>query len=239
MIRVPLEPFLDGDNDAGGRMVVCRIQTLLLVAAMVVSSSCGDGSTPATPREPSLSFFVTSTGSGAAGGNLGGLAGADAKCQSLASAVGAGDRAWRAYLSTSAENARDRIGAGPWYNVNLELVAADVEGLHEAGLRRAPFGVAGDAAFDTAALDENGQPVPAIEHDIATGTLEDGTVAIGRTCRDWTSSSADDVAVVGHSDLPLAQFSPSWNGAHDSESCTEPGMAARLGSGRFYCFAAD
>lgn len=214
-----------------------RLLPLLVLAALV--SSCGDDATTATPREPSLSFFVTSTGSGTAGGDLGGLAGADAKCQRLAAAVGVGDRDWRAYLSTSAENARDRIGTGPWYNVNLEQVASDLDDLHTRGPRRAPFGAMGEDALDTSVLDENGAAVPLAEHDISTGTQEDGTVFPGRTCQDWTSNSASDIAQVGHSDLPSAQFAPSWNGAHDSESCTEAGLAARLGSGRFYCFAAD
>ena len=213
--------------------------TLAAFSVAFASGGCGDDATSPTPREPSLSFFVTSTGSGAVGGDLGGLAGADAKCQRLAAAVGAGNRTWRAYLSTSTEHARDRIGSGPWYNVALERVASDVEDLHTNGLRRADFGAQGDDAYDTAVLDETGEPVPGVEHDIITGTREDGTVFPERTCRDWTSRSVDDTAQVGHSDLPLPQFAPSWNGAHDAESCTEAGLAARLGSGRFYCFAAD
>src|SRR5437867_9632979 len=74
---------------------------------------------PAAPQP--MSFFVTSVGLGN-GANLGGLAGADRHCQALATAVGAGGKTWHAYLSASAAggqaavNARDRIGAGPWYN---------------------------------------------------------------------------------------------------------------------------
>ena len=65
-----------------------------------------------------MGFFITSVGPGD-GGNLGGIAGADAHCQKLASAVGAGQRWWRAYLSAPsidgrpAVNARDRIGSDP------------------------------------------------------------------------------------------------------------------------------
>jgi len=54
-----------------------------------------------------MSFFVTSAGSGR-GADLGGLAGADRICQSLAQAAGAGGRTWRAYLSASAAAACDR-----------------------------------------------------------------------------------------------------------------------------------
>jgi hypothetical protein len=74
-------------------------------------------------RRTPMTFFVTSVPIGD-GGNLGGLAGADVHCQTLATAVGAGDRTWHAYLSTQARpgkpaiNARDRIGTGPCFAVN-------------------------------------------------------------------------------------------------------------------------
>src|SRR6185436_6555009 len=64
-----------------------------------------------------MSFFVTSSGSAAMGGNLGGLAGADMKCQGLAETVMQGHKKWAAYLSVSSAqpvHARDRIGFGPW-----------------------------------------------------------------------------------------------------------------------------
>src|SRR5207244_1834378 len=100
----------------------------LIPILLVASTACGSN-TPSSPSGPSLSFFVTSTTS--VTGNLGGLTGADAKCQQLASAVGAGSRTWRAYVSVEHDasngnnptNARDRIGTGPWYNVNLVAVA--------------------------------------------------------------------------------------------------------------------
>ena len=83
----------------------------------------------------SMRFFVTSVGSGK-GGDIGGLAGADVHCQSLAAAIGAGARMWHAYLSTQAGeravNARDRIGHGPWYNAKATLIARDVDELHRA-----------------------------------------------------------------------------------------------------------
>ena len=83
-----------------------------------------------------MSFFVTSVGSGD-GGNLGGLRGADQHCQTLAEAAGASAEShWHAYLSqaaagnTPAVNARDRIGEGPWFNFNGEMIARNLEHLH-------------------------------------------------------------------------------------------------------------
>ncbi len=194
--------------------------------------------------EPSLSFFVTSIGSGAMGGDLGGLPGADETCQTLAAAVGAGDRAWRAYLSTSAEDARDRIGSGPWYNARLQEVAPDVEALHAEGIARIEW-FADDPDEEGLVIDENGDYVPLSEHDIITGSTMEGTVLEGRTCAAWTSASDDEVAQVGHSDLAppgVTIGGPdrlSWNSAHETTGCTEQGLAERQGAGRFYCFAAD
>ena len=195
--------------------------------------------------EPSLSFFVTSVGSGAAGGDLGGLEGADGMCQSLAAAVGAGNRTWRAYLSTSTENARDRIGAGPWYNARLQQVAPDVDTLHEEEIPRLEWFVTDDPDEEGLVIDENGDLVPLSDHDIITGSTKEGAVLEGKTCLDWTSASEDQVAQVGHSDLAppgVTIGGPdrlSWNSAHDTVSCTQQGLAERQGAGRFYCFAAD
>ena len=89
-------------------------------------------STSAMAQDTSMSFFITSKGSGD-GGNLGGLAGADMICKSLATAAGQGDKDWKAYLSTNGDggvNARDRIGQGPWYNAKGVMVARDVDDLH-------------------------------------------------------------------------------------------------------------
>src|SRR3984885_10325787 len=86
-------------------------------------------------QAPNMTFFVTSVGPGK-GGDLGGLAGADAYCQSLAATAGAGGKTWRAYLSTNAGaqggavNARDRIGNGPWQNFKGDVVATSVDDLH-------------------------------------------------------------------------------------------------------------
>jgi len=213
--------------------------------ALLFTVGCGDdngnGPTP-TPPGPSLSFFVTSATS--ATGNLGGLSGADATCQRLATGVGQGSKVWRAYLSVESDpanggrptNARDRIGNGPWYNASLGLVANTLADLHTR---------TGDS---TVFVDERGQringqwtgsPSP-VEHDILTGTNADGTLLAGSTCADWTSDSASLVAQVGHSDGmgPNQSSAPplaSWNSAHANQNCSN--TAPRGGAGRFYCFA--
>ena len=205
----------------------------------------GTGGTGGGSTEIAMSFFVTSVGTGVIGGDLGGLAGADEMCQSLAAAVDAGDLTWHVYLSTSTEDARDRIGTGPWYNQRLQEVAADVDALHEDGIARLDWFVTEDPDEEGLLIDENGHLVPLSEHDIITGSTMDGRVLEERTCVDWTSGSEDDLAQVGHSDLApegVTIGGPdrlSWNSAHDTVSCTELGLAERQGAGRFYCFAID
>ena len=162
-----------------------------LILTLILTAGGCDDDNPTAPSGPSMSFFVTSATS--VTGNLGGLAGADATCQRLGAAAGQGARTWRAYLSVERDsananqpaNARDRIGAGPWYNANLALVANNVAELHSR---------TGDAAVF---LDERGQringqwtnsPSP-VQHDILTGSNADGTLLAGSTCSDWTSDS--------------------------------------------------
>jgi hypothetical protein len=200
----------------------------------------------AGPNEPpnSLSFFVTSDKSMT--GDLGGLRGADARCQALAEAAGAGAHTFHAYLSVEhdaangggATHARDRIGTGPWYNAKGALLAADIEALHARS---------GDA--DTF-LDENGakingqwegSPTPN-EHDVLTGSDANGRVLAGKTCADWTSAAADLAAQVGHSDGlgPSRNGAPpynSWQSSHESAGCNDTGP--RGGAGHLYCFAID
>ena len=178
-----------------------------------------------------MSFFLTSAGSGD-GADLGGLAGADAVCQNLAESVDQGHLTWRAYLSTpssNAVNARDRIGAGPWFNANGNRIAADVDQLHSVMNRVAAF----------TAVDERGRKIPGSgmapnRHDILTGTQTDGS-AYGSgedmTCKNWTSSSDDDKARVGHHDYAA------WNSAHDSRGCSQAALRSSGGDGLFYCFA--
>jgi hypothetical protein len=188
------------------------------------SAGTGGGST-------AMSFFVTSAGSGADGGNLGGLSGADARCQAFAAAVGAGSKTWHAYLSTSTENARSRIGSGPWFNQAGEQIAATVDALHSDGLSN------GDPQH---ALDETGTPAPGNQHDVLTGSLPDGTLSGTLNCADWTSNSEALTAqpIVGHSDIPgNPMFSPSWNSAHPSGNCSQAGLVSTGGAGRLYCFA--
>ena len=214
----------------------------VLLVAVVLASGCSKDDSPSAPSAPPLTFFVTSQTSTT--GNLGGLSGADATCQRLATAVGAGNKTWRAYLSVDRDasnsnrpvNARDRIGVGPWHNAAGVLVAANVTELHARS---------GDAALF---VDERGQringqwtgsPSPN-QHDILTGSNADGTLATGLTCADWTSSAASDVGQVGHSDgmgpgQSTAGALASWNSAHAMQNCAD--TAPRGGAGRFYCFA--
>jgi hypothetical protein len=204
---------------------------------------------PAAAREPTPSsipmggnksvmrFFVTSKGLGK-GGNLGGLAGADAHCQALAQAEGAGDHTWRAYLSveatdtTPAVNARDRIGGGPWYNAEGELVAQHLAQLH---------GAMSKLGKDTA-LTEGASPVNVEEHEILTGSRPDGTAFPAnahRTCGNWTSRG-DGSAQVGYFDRAGPGENPnSWNSARATDGCSEEALHISGSSGLFYCFATD
>jgi hypothetical protein len=191
-----------------------------------------------------MSFFVTSEPLNGTG-DLGGLAGADAHCKALATAANAVRTEWVAYLSVAGTNAASRIGSGPWYNFDEDVFAADLAALH--GLPAiTPNDMPSRDAYiaakpaDDLFMDENGMSVPSDVHDILTGSNPDGTVLAGSTCMDWTSDSADDVAMLGHSDTPAnAQYSPSWNAAHASNGCDAASLVATGGEGRLYCFATD
>jgi hypothetical protein len=196
------------------------------------SSGGSDDSSSGSAACTGMTFFASSSGSGDNGGNLGGTAGADATCQALADAVGQGDCTWHAYLSTADEDARDRIGAGPWFNFDGDILANDVDALHARG-----FQPNGDP--DQLIFDENGSAIPGNEHDILTGSQANGTLLDGSTCDDWTSDTGG-AARVGHSDIPEnPQFSPSWNSAHDTPACDPDSLAMVGGAGRLYCFAID
>ncbi len=224
--------------------------------------TCGpfaDGGMPGdalTMPSAMTSFFVTSQKNMT--GDLGGLAGADMRCQTLAAAVGLGSKTWHAYLSVEHDaangnmptNAKDRIGHGPWYNSRGVMVAADVASLHMR---------TGDPAVF---IDEHGNlingqwtasPSP-VEHDILTGSNADGTLAVGKTCLDWTSTMTMQdggvpdggelfVARVGHADglgpncsmATTPNNVTSWNSAHDNRGCNDTAPAG--GAGRIYCFA--
>ncbi|MNY03171.1 hypothetical protein D3C86_1357760 [compost metagenome] len=208
------------------------------VALAVLAFSCS------VAAQAEMTFFVTSTGMGK-GADLGGLAGADAHCQQLAEAVGAGGHTWRAYLSASAADgqpavhARERIGKGPWRNAKGVVVASDVVQLH------------GDNNLNKdTALDEHGMPVKGRGdqpnmHDILTGSKADGTAFVGDedlTCANWTSSTTGS-AMVGHHDrVGLDDSAParSWNTSHPTRGgCSNEALASSGGAGLFYCFAAD
>ena len=194
------------------------------------------GAGAAQAQDTSMSFFVTSASPGD-GANLGGLDGADAHCQTLASAAGADGKTWHAYLSTSAVNARDRIGDGPWHNAKGELIASTVDELH---------GDANKLTKQTALTEKgdviNGRGDTPNQHDILTGSNADGTVAAGMTCEDWTSNASASKAFVGHHDrIGLKDDAPSksWNASHPSRGCSAEDLPKSGGAGYFYCFAAD
>jgi len=179
-----------------------------------------------------MTFFASSAGVAGKDGNLGGIKGADDLCKSLATKVGGGDHTWAAYLSTTNEDAKDRIGPGPWVNQKGVEIAKTSAALHTKG-----FNIKG---VDN--LDENGAVVPTKQHDILTGTNPDGTKNANR-CKDWTSNSQNDDANVGHADSDTTTGSAvanndSWNNAHTTQ-CNAGDIANKGGAGRIYCFAKD
>lgn len=182
-----------------------------------------------------MTFFITSAGPGD-GANLGGIAGADAICASLAEGAGGADKTWRAYLSTSAENARDRIGNGPWHNAKGVLIAASLDDLH---------GEANAISKETGLTEKgetvNGRGDTPNQHDILTGSNADGTYAEGMTCGDWTLNG-EGSAMVGHHDrIGLRDDAPSksWNASHPSRGCDQEALIGTGGNGYFYCFAVN
>jgi hypothetical protein len=186
-----------------------------------------------------MSFFVTSKGPGN-GADLGGLTGADRHCQALAESAGAGNKTWRAYLSTSgvqAVNARDRIGRGPWQNAKGVVVARDVNDLHSAN----------NQLSKQNSITEKGEVIPGRGdpvnmHDILTGSSPDGRTLPGAmTCNNWSSSGAG-TAMLGHHDrIGLTEDPPakSWNSSHPSKGCSQDNLKSTGGAGLVYCFAAN
>jgi len=215
---------------------IMAIRKLTSIAAVVLVACAASVSA----QEQPMGFFVTSKSMGN-GGNLGGLEGADAYCSSLAEASGTTGRTWRAYLSTQAEgqrgiSARYRIGNGPWYNANGELVAVDLDDLH-----------LNPNIIKRTAVDENGNRVNGVgdrpnQHDILTGSMADGMAYFPRdtddhTCSNWTSSG-EGSAQVGHHDRH-GGGNTSWNSAHGSRGCSQENLVSTGGAGLLYCFAAD
>ena len=217
---------------------------IVALAVLALAAAGFSASGLAQTPDKKMSFFATSAGSGK-GADLGGLAGADKRCQDLAKAVGAGNRRWHAYLSTvqsggkKAVNARDRIGTGPWYNAKGELIAKNLDDLHsdQAKLTKQTI------------LTEKGQMVngrgdkPNM-HDILTGSDSQGRafqVIADTTCGNWTKSTADGSANLGHSDrsgLSEHLAAKSWNHTHASRGCSQEALRSSGGNGLFYCFAA-
>lgn len=187
-------------------------------------------------QDTSMSFFVTSTNPGK-GADLGGLVGADAHCSALATASGSTGKTWRAYLSTDTENAKDRIGTGPWYNAKGEKIADDVASLHSDR----------NNLTKQTALNEKGEVIPGRgdspnRHDILTGSKPDGTAA-PETCGNWTMGGAEGAAIVGHSDrtgLDDSDAAKSWNSSHSTRGgCSREALRSTGGDGLIYCFAAN
>jgi hypothetical protein len=216
-------------------------------ASLVIAASAFAG-LPASAQSAGTTFFLTSNGIGN-GANLGGLAGADNYCQTLAQAAGAGAKTWRAYLSTQAAdgkpavNARDRIGKGPWQNSKGVVIAKDVADLHSAN----------NNLTKETALTEKGEVSNGIgdkpnRHDVLTGSQPDGTAFAGpddRTCKNWTSSTQGS-AMVGHADrkgLRDDDAQKSWNSSHPSRGpdggCSQADLRSTGGDGLLYCFAAN
>ena len=218
-------------------------QWMLIVAVM--AAGCAKSDTQPSPEpQQEMTFFLANIGPGD-GADLGGLEGADRHCQALAIGAGAGDKTWRAYLSTSATddmpavNARDRIGAGPWYNAKGVMVASSVEELHSESNN-----LTKETVLNEKGEIVNGRGDEPNRHDILTGSQLDGTAfpddGQDHTCGNWTSQAEDGSAHVGHHDRVGGGDNPtSWNAAHGSRGCSQANLQGTGGDGLFYCFAID
>jgi hypothetical protein len=226
-----------------GRNDMTKRKNLAILGAAMLAFGAA---TPALAQQSNMTFFITSAGPGN-GGDLGGLAGADAHCQKLAEAAGAKDKTWRAFLSVSpvggaqAVNARDRIGKGPWQNAKGVVIAKDVDDLiknanitKETGLNEKGEGTKGRGDTPN-------------EHDILTGSQMDGTAYPAgdkdQTCVNWTKSSDDGTgARVAHFDRMGIADTPeqkSWASSHTSPGCSMASLRKVGGAGLLYCFAAN
>jgi hypothetical protein len=222
--------------------VNCNIIIRVLAPVVLLTLGAGAHAQTAPSTGTSMTFFVTSVGSGK-GADLGGLEGADQHCQTLAGAAGAGMKQWRAYLSTQGQgavNARDRIGRGPWQNARGEVIAKDVEDLHGT-----------NTLTKQTALTEKGEPVKGRGdtpnmHDILTGSQADGRAFTGgedMTCGNWTKSGTEGGAMLGHHDrtgLDESAAAKSWNTTHRTRGgCSQDALKSTGGAGLLYCFATN
>jgi hypothetical protein len=217
---------------------VNRVSSSVAVALVALGVSAG-----ASAQQASMTFFVTSVGPGK-GADLGGLPGADRHCLALASAVGAGGKTWRAYLSTQgaggalAVNARERIGRGPWQNAKGVVVAKSVDELHDNN------NLTKESALNEKGEVVNGRGDTPNRHDILTGSMPDGrapSAGDDMTCGNWTKSG-EGAAIVGHHDrIGLRDDAPSksWNSSHPSRGCSQDALKSSGGDGLIYCFAAN
>ncbi|HEX5048608.1 MAG TPA: hypothetical protein VFX89_15955 [Gammaproteobacteria bacterium] len=215
--------------------------SLSLISCASVAALCAVFA--ASAQNTSMSFFITSAGSGD-GAKLGGLAGADAHCQQLGAAAGQGSKTWHAYLSASAANgqpavnARDRIGRGPWFNAKGVQVAANVDDLHSGNNK-----LSKENSLTEKGAVVNGRGDNPNTHDILTGSQSNGrsfTDAMDHTCSNWTSNAAEGSAMLGHHDRQGGgDDGTSWNAAHASRGCGQQNLVATGGAGLFYCFATN
>jgi hypothetical protein len=209
------------------------------VAALLFTASLG------LAQNSNMSFFLTSTGPGK-GADLGGLAGADKHCQSLAATAGAGNKTWHAYLSVAAAdgkpavNARDRIGKGPWVNAKGVTVAQNVADLHSDNNK-----LTKENSITEKGAVINGRGDKPNRHDVLTGSQKDGTALAGdvqtTSCSAWTSSTdGSGSAMLGHHDrVGGGAEGTSWNAAHPSRGCSQENLKGTGGDGLFYCFAVN
>ena len=219
------------------------LKTFTTLSAISLLAVLGTGSM-AFADAASMSFFATSAGTGD-GANLGGLDGADAHCAALAKTAGSPKTNWKAYLSTTAPqgeagvNARDRIGKGPWQNVNGVVVAASVDELHSG-----KSNVTKETALTEKGGKVKGRGDKPNEHDILTGSDPQGmysTAGGDTTCKNWTSNG-EGSAIVGHHDrigLKETRHMKSWNSSHGSAGCSQEALVKTGGAGLYYCFAAE
>lgn len=225
---------------------------IVLVSIMLASACVKAQDTTVTDDSMTgpMSFFITSIGAGD-GANFGGIEGADEHCQDLADDAGAGNRTWRAYLSTTGRvnyenpednipsiHARDRIGKGPWFNAKGDLIARDVEHLHRNN------NINKQTALNEKGEMVNGRGDKPNQHDILTGSRSDGTAFSPHksfTCQNW-SSNEEGAAAVGHHDKTGPSednWAKSWNFSHFSRGCSQEALESSGGAGLLYCFAID